>query len=603
MQGELYYWRGIFIPVIGIVLALVAPAWGEPNIPDGWTPTEATLTVTDNLTAAQKELTVETDEWKVVFSLFYNGGIYKLFDKVYDPAESDNLVTWQGGYYSQGGIFDYEVYLIGSQEFMTTLGRNNSVGRATLEILENTPVRLRVRQFCHLRLNNGQGPPGDIFLELDMVETTTDWTFYPTGRVNIKFDAVVDDEWDGIVSQGPGGTGKGIDANGTTIITATNGTDFLDPWVTEGDTIESSAGGWGPVQIDERLSQSTLLLVSSVPSGTNLDYTIRRPYITGETISIHADGDPGSYPFTSYWEGGSDGDPLYEGGYGDKFRDSPLPVANDYAYVHWTRPPREYGSLLTFNEVYTGANFAVFNDQCCTDISYIQVGRWGVRPFEEHHRHFMGHMGTENGLVLPCIKSVADALPLADDYKNPYAEARAGTLLSGAGISAYGFHVPSGAYHIAADANNTAAIAFDAGRGGSVGSPVAYYQPAVLVSDFDVNDMQLSAELSQDNGATFEQLPGFWYNVTSKADSAELGAPGKRLIQLLCPIPTTATGANKWVLRVSVRGLDLIDFATFAEQWLNINCGSCEGADFTGDGNVNLGDLEEFVNNWLDVGE
>jgi hypothetical protein len=373
--------------------------------------------------------------------------------------------------------------------------------------------------------------------------------------------------------------------------------------VTQGDTIESSAGGWGPVEIDSRLSQSTLQLVSSVPSGTNLDYTIRRPYITGETISIHADGDPGSAPFTSYWQGGSDGDPLYEGDYGDKFRDSPLPVENDYVYAHWTRSPREYGSLLTFNEVYTGANFAVFNDQCCTDISYIQVGLWGVRPFEEHHRHFMGHMGTENGLVLPRIKSVADALPLADDYKNPYAEARAGTLLSGAGISVYGYHVPSGAYHIAADVNNTAAIAFDAGRGGSVDSPVAYYQPAVLVTDFDVNDMQLNTELSQDNGATFEELPDSWYNVTCKAESTVLGAPGKRLIQLLCPIPATATGANKWVLRVGVRGLDFTDFATFAEQWLNSGCGCCGGADLTGDGNVNLSDMEEFAGNWLDVGE
>ncbi len=602
MQGERYNRRGIFITIISLVLGLFAPVQGEPNIPDGWTPAEATLAVTNNLSASQKELIIETDEWKVIFSLFYNGGIYRLFDKVYDPGQTDNLAT--GPWYTQGAIFDYDVYLIGSQEFMTTVGKNNAVGSTTLDILENTPIRLRIRQSGHPRLNNGQGPPGDQFIELDMVEVITDWTFYPTGRVNIKFDAVVADDWDGIVSQGPGGAGKGIDANGTTIITATNGTDFFDPWVTQGDTIESSAGGWGPVQIDKRLDQSTLRLASSVSSGTNLDYTIRRPYIESETISIHADGDPGSYPYTSYWQGGSDGDPLYDDdvGGGNKMRNPTPPIENDYAYVHWTRAPREYGSLLTFNEVYTNANFAVFNDQCCTDISYTQVGRGGVRPFEEHHRHFMGHMGTENGLVLPRIKSVADALPLADDYKNPYAEARAGTLLSGAGISSYGYHVPSGAYHIAADSNNTAAIAFDAGRGGSVGSPVAYYQPAVLVSDFDVNDMQLNVELSQDNGATFEQLPDFWYNVTGKADSSELGAPCKRMIQLLCPIPTTATGANKWVLRVSVRGLDLIDFAMFAEQWLKTDCGSCEGADLTGDGNVNLSDLEEFAKNWLDGG-
>ena len=54
------------------------------DVPDGWTPAEATLTVTDNLATTEKEIIVESQEWKVIFSLFYNGGIYRLFDKVYD---------------------------------------------------------------------------------------------------------------------------------------------------------------------------------------------------------------------------------------------------------------------------------------------------------------------------------------------------------------------------------------------------------------------------------------------------------------------------------------------------------------------------------------
>jgi hypothetical protein len=521
-----------------------------------------------------------------------------MFDKVYDPAESDNLVTWEGGNYCQGGLFDYDIYLLGSQEFMTTLGRNSSIGRATLEILENTPVRMRVKQFCHPRLNNGDGPPGNPFIEFDMVEATTIWTFYPTGRVNIKFDTEVADDWDGIVSQGPGGGGKGINTSGSTV-TATNGTSFVDPWVTHGDFIESSAGGWGPVRIEDRIGSSTLQLASSVGSGTNLDFTIRRPYVTEETISIHADGDPGDEPHTSYWQGGSDGDVLYDnGGYGDKFRNPSPPVRYDYCYAHWTRSPRKHGSMLAFNELYNEATFAVFNDQSYEDISYTQVGRYEQFVYVEHHRHLMAHMGTENGQVLPRIKSVADALPLADDYKNPYAEARAGTLQSGSGISVYGFHVPSGTYHIAADANNTAAIVFDAKRGGA--AAIAYCQPVVFVSNFDVNDLQLNVQLSQDNGATFYQLPDSWYNITSKADSAELGGSGRRLIQLLCPIPVTATGANKWILRLSVRGVNFVDFAGFAEQWLRAGCGFCEGADLTGDGDVNFSDLEELVEVWLD---
>jgi hypothetical protein len=605
------YLKGIFLLSCGLPLLIsTTPVQGVPDIPAGWTPVEATLVVTDNLAATQKEFIVESREWKVVFSLFFNGGIYKIFDKVYDPAQTDNLVTWQGGNYCQGGIFDYDIYLLGSQEFMTTLGRNDNVGRAKLEILENTPVRLRIRQFCHPRLNNGDGPPGDPFIEFDMVEATTDWTFYPTGRVNIKFDTQVADDWTGVVSQGPGGGGKGINTSGTTI-TATNGTNFLDPWVTHGDTIESSAGGWGPVEITDRVNQNTLELASSVGSGTNLDFTIRRPYVTEETISIHADGDPGSEPHTSYWQGGSDGDPLYNnGGYGDKFRNSSPPVAYDYCYAHWTRSPRGYGGLLAFNENYTNANFAVFNDQSYTDISYTQVGRYEQWVYEEHHRHFMAHMGTESGLVLPRIKSVADALPYADDYKNPYAEARTGTLQSGDGISAYGFHVPTGTYHITADVNNTAAIAFDTRRGGSFPSGLAYHKPAVLVFDFNVPDNRLGVELSQDNGATFERLPLLWYNVTSSAESSELGAPNRRLLQLLCPIPATAAGTNAWVLRFYAKShidgdmnedgdINFVDFAQFARQWLEENCGLCGGADFTGEGNVDVYDLRIMAQNWL----
>jgi hypothetical protein len=228
--------------------------------------------------------------------------------------------------------------------------------------------------------------------------------------------------------------------------------------------------------------------------------------------------------------------------------------------------------------------------------------------YEEHHRHFMAHMGTENGQVLPRIKSVADALPFADDYKNPYAEARIGTLQTGDGISAYGFHVPTGAYHIAADINNTAAIAFDTQRGGSVPSALPYHQPAVLISDFNVPDNRLSVELSQDNGATFERLPSSWYNITTGAESSELGAPDRRLLQLLCPIPATATGANKWVLRFSAKlygdinqngDVNLLDFAKLAEQWLKTDCGLCGGADLTGDEDVNTKDLRVMNQNWL----
>ncbi|MBW8001651.1 MAG: hypothetical protein FVQ80_06470 [Planctomycetes bacterium] len=45
-------------------------------------------------------------------------------------------------------------------------------------------------------------------------------------------------------------------------------------------------------------------------------------------------------------------------------------------------------------------------------------------------------------------------------------------------------------------------------------------------------------------------------------------------------------------------GVSLTDFALFAQQWPNTNCGSCDGADFTRDGDVDLDDLEIFTNLW-----
>jgi len=45
--------------------------------------------------------------------------------------------------------------------------------------------------------------------------------------------------------------------------------------------------------------------------------------------------------------------------------------------------------------------------------------------------------------------------------------------------------------------------------------------------------------------------------------------------------------------------VDFIDFAIFAIQWLETDCGLCGGADLTGEGNVELDDLSELVTNWL----
>jgi hypothetical protein len=45
--------------------------------------------------------------------------------------------------------------------------------------------------------------------------------------------------------------------------------------------------------------------------------------------------------------------------------------------------------------------------------------------------------------------------------------------------------------------------------------------------------------------------------------------------------------------------VDFIDYAMFASEWLNFDCGACNGADLNSDGTVDLFDLKIFAENWL----
>jgi hypothetical protein len=45
--------------------------------------------------------------------------------------------------------------------------------------------------------------------------------------------------------------------------------------------------------------------------------------------------------------------------------------------------------------------------------------------------------------------------------------------------------------------------------------------------------------------------------------------------------------------------VDMVDFARFAQRWLDSDCGLCGGVDLDCDEEVGLEDLAEFVNNWL----
>ncbi len=47
------------------------------------------------------------------------------------------------------------------------------------------------------------------------------------------------------------------------------------------------------------------------------------------------------------------------------------------------------------------------------------------------------------------------------------------------------------------------------------------------------------------------------------------------------------------------KDVDMADYAIFAQEWLETDCGECEGIDLTGDGQVGFDDLVEFSSGWL----
>jgi len=310
------------------------------------------------------------------------------------------------------------------------------------------------------------------------------------------------------------------------------------------------------VRVAARFSPTSLILDAPAPAGTNQSFIVRRSMIFNETLSIHADGDPSivnqcSDPAVSHWQGGSNGVPVWAVPDGSSchglFRAQGSgipPISGDYVLAHWTRT-RGAGSLLAFFEPWAGVNFGAFNDLAFTDISYTQLGKAGYRPFAEHHRHFLAQLGTVGGSSLPQIKSVAEALPFADDYRAPYAEARVGMLASGGDITVYGYDPGTGTYEITATGTR-AAIAFDTSAGGR--TSLGYQSPAVLIGNFAVGNGRVLVERSTDGGASCAPLPPRLYNLTDFADEAALG-PNRRLFQYLGTIPATAAGVAAWVFR------------------------------------------------------
>jgi hypothetical protein len=542
------------LPALGLAaLASLAVAAAVPA-----TAIRSPLTVTD-ATGSSGTITVETPDWRLVFDALYNGGIHQWFDLAADPGATESLAgAFAGTFpYSQGALFGYQAYLstAPAMEFMTTMGANPGPGSLELSVLESTPARVRIRQRGQPRLNNGSGPLSDVFPEMGLITATTVWTIYPTGKVHLDFTTEVEEA--GItVDSAPGGAGKGVDAPGNTALLAVGGADFREGGVLPGDTIESAGGGWGPIRIVARPSDTQLGLAAAVPAGTALDYVVRRRDIAGETISIHGDGDPNGGCTVRRWQAGSNDKPLWDDGF---FQVVPN-LAGQFLLAQWTTAERSAGSLLTFFEQpWADPNLAVFDSCFYLDISYTQIGRFTTpEPPAERHLHLLAHMGSAATCGLPTIKSVADALPFALDYRSPWAEALVGTLETGPEIAAAGFDPGAGAYGVTASSVAPsvcgqasppcyeAVVRLDT-QGGSRGG-AEYRTPAIVLGGFPVADGAVSVEVSADGGASFAPLPWRLFNLTGEGEEGQLGA-GRRLFQYLTDVPASAAGASAVAFR------------------------------------------------------
>ena len=143
---------------------------------------------------------------------------------------------------------------------------------------------------------------------------------------------------------------------------------------------------------------------------------------------------------------------------------------------------------------------------------------------------------------MPSITSVADSLPLADDYITPYAGAITGSLLGGAGIPD-GFNPDYGQYEIAVDAG-VAVIEFDSNGvapSTATRTDLAYSSPVIRISD-TLEVSLLNVERSTDMGSTYSLVPTADYNLVRLSD-------GSWLFHYLEEVPSTSTGSNSWRFR------------------------------------------------------
>jgi len=104
------------------------------------------------------------------------------------------------------------------------------------------------------------------------------------------------------------------------------------------------------------------------------------------------------------------------------------------------------------------------------------------------------------------------------------------------------------------------------------------------------------------NGDDFHGAGGMRFD--TKYEGGPLGEGGERYYNYVRLVRGTSTSNCQKLANSGDRDcdcdVDLFDFASLAQHWMEVDCGDCNGTDITRDGNINFDDLIELVDNWLE---
>ncbi len=129
-----------------------------------------------------------------------------------------------------------------------------------------------------------------------------------------------------------------------------------------------------------------------------------------------------------------------------------------------------------------------------------------------------------------------------------------------------------------------------------------------IVYNYATNFVSVSNRMTIDQGDTLTGLRLGYYELFPdyQADSSVYDCSGawvySNAINEMPEIENTDFLFGNCSIDGDVSGdctVDLTDFARLAQNWLDIDCGLCNGADLSEDGNIDMADLTVLAENWL----